>query len=360
MSKVTALRETEVEPAAEPSRASRNIRFYLLVAIPALVVAGAVLVYLLGGRSVTTDNAYVKADKIPISSQVSGNVTEVLVKENDHVQQGQILYRIDDQPIRVNLAKAQARLAQVRTDLSALKASYFEKQAEIALAQKRFAFALKDKNRLENLSHSNLISDSQFDSADQSAEVAQQQIEVLKQDLKRIEATLGGSVESDVEQHPSYLSALAELQQVQLDLHRSEVRASANGIINAPPKVGQYLQAGQTAMALVTNQQLWVEANFTETDLTYVHPGQDVTIHIDTYPGEIWHGKVESLSPATLSEFSLLPAQNATGNWVKIAQRVPVRIALAESHGGPTLRAGLSSEVKINTQHQRSLFGITL
>lgn len=344
--------------ATPPDR--RLLRLLLLVVVPLALVLAAGLVYLHGGRFVETENAYVKSDKVPVSAEVAGSIKEVLVQENQNVAAGQVLFRLDPAPYQVAVSKAEARLAQVRTDLAALKASYREKQAEIALSRTKTAFALKDQQRQADLVAKNFISASKFDDARQNTELAEQQSEALQLELKRVAETLGGSVDAPVERHPSYLAALAELQQARLDLSRVEVRASMAGIVSKPPKPGQYLAAGSTAMALVVNGNTWVEANFPETDLTFVHPGQRVEVHVDTYPGAVWKGEVESLSPATGAEFSVLPAQNATGNWVKIAQRVPVRIRLDAAAGLPPLRAGLSADVAIDTGHRRRLLGFSL
>ena len=244
--------------------------------------------------------------------------------------------------------------------LAALKASYREKQAEIALARTKYAFAQKDQRRQSDLVGRHFISASKFDDATQSADLAAQQINALEQNLKRIAENLRGSVGSPVERHPSYRVALAELEQAKLDLARAEVRAPLPGIVSKPPKPGQYVAAGSIALALVVSGNLWAEANFTETDLTYVHPGQPVTIRVDTYPEAAWKGVVESLSPATGAEFSVIPAQNATGNWVKIAQRVPVRIKIEAAPTMPQLRAGLSTIVEIDTGHRRRVLGFSL
>jgi membrane fusion protein (multidrug efflux system) len=328
--------------------------------VPLIAALAVGVVYIKGGRYVETDNAYIKADKVPVSAEVSGTVTDVLVDENQSVNAGQPLFRLDPAPFQVAVAKAEAKLAQVRTDLAALKASYREKQAEIALARTKYAFSQKDQRRQADLVARNFISASKFDDAKQSTDLAEQQISVLDQDLKRIAETLGGSVESPVERHPSYRVALAELEQAKLDLARAEVRAPLPGIVSKPPKPGQYVAAGSIALALVVSGNLWVDANFTETDLTYVHPGQPVTIRVDTYPDAAWKGVVESLSPATGAEFSVIPAQNATGNWVKIAQRVPVRIKIEAAPTLPQLRAGLSTIVEIDTGHRRSVLGFSL
>lgn len=331
----------------------------MLLVIPLIAIVGVGIVYLRGGRYVETDNAYVKADKVPVSAEVSGPIKEVLVLENQPVAAGQVLFRIDAAPFQVAVARAEAKLAQVRTDLAATKASFRAKQAEMTLARTRYAFARKDQQRKADLIARNFIPASTFDDAQQTTDLARQQIDVLQQDLKRIAEILGGSVDAPVERHPSYLGALAELQQARLDLARVEVRAPLPGIVSKPPKPGQFVTAGSVALALVVNSRLWIEANFPETDLTYVHPGQPVTIHIDTYPSTTWVGMVESLSPATGAEFSVIPAQNATGNWVKITQRVAVRIKLKDARDAPQLRAGLSAVVKIDTGHRRHLPGIS-
>lgn len=343
-------------------RRARRIRrrFMLLVVVPLVVACAGVYVYLQGGRYVETDNAYVKADKIPVSAEVAGRVAEVLVRENQPVTAGQMLFRLDPENFRTRVAKAEATLAQARTDLAALKAGYRHKLAEITLARTRLAFAEKDQQRQADLLSRNFVSAAKFDESRQSVDLAAQAIVAMEQDLQRILETLGGRLDAPVDQHPTVRSALAELSQARLDLARADVRASVPGIVNKPPKPGQYMAAGAIAMALVASGELWIEANFIETDLTYVRPDQPVSVRIDTYPGRTWTGVVESLSPATSAEFAVLPAQNATGNWVKIVQRVPIRIRVEPADANPALRAGLSAIVRIDTGHRRRLFGYAL
>jgi membrane fusion protein, multidrug efflux system len=345
--------------AARP-RSQRIKRLILLVAVPLIAALAVLFVYLHGGRYVETDNAYVKADKVPVSAEVAGPVKEVLVRENQRVAAGQVLFRLDTAGLQVAVARADARVAQARTDVAALKASYRAKQAEIAEARTRLAYAGREQKRQADLAARNFISTARLDESRQGASLAAQQITTLEQDLKRIAETLGGSIDAPVERHPGYLAAQAELEQAKLNLAHAEVRAPLAGIASKPPKPGQYLAAGSMAMALVGSDDLWVEANFTETDLTNVVPGQVVAIHVDTYPDKEWHGVVESLSPATGAEFSVIPAQNATGNWVKIAQRVPLRIRLQKQDGLPELRAGLSTSVEIDTGHRRRLMGVSI
>jgi membrane fusion protein (multidrug efflux system) len=349
-------------PGTEPVRPGgrRLKRLILLIAVPLVGALAVTIVYLESGRQVETDNAYVQADMVPISTDVSGTVQAVVVRENQTVAAGDTLLRIDPASFEVAVAKAAANLAQVRTDIQALRASYREKQAEIALSRTKSAFARKEQQRQADLLTRHFISAARFDDAKQRDDLAIQQTAALEQDLRRIAETLGGAVNVPIEDQASYRAALAELERARLDLARTQVRAPLPGTVSRLPKPGQYLTAGNTAMALVASGNLWIEANFTETDLTYVHPGQPAVIHIDTYPDTSWKGAVESLSPATGAEFSVIPAQNATGNWVKIAQRVPVRIRLYTSPGMPQLRAGLSAVVRIDTGHHRHLLGFSL
>jgi len=344
------------DAAARPMPLHQRKRIVLLIVVPLLVAIITLFIYLHGGRYVETDNAYIKAQKVPVSASVSGAVKEVMVQENQSVQTGQVLFRIDPAPFRIAVEKAQARLAQVRADLAALKASYREKQTEVTLAHTNYDFAVKEQVRQSDLAAKNFISASKLDDVRHNTDVNAQQIELVEQDKRRIGESLGGNPGISIEQQPAYLAALAELEQARLDLSNTEIRASMSGTVSKPPKVGQFVTTGSTAMLLVAND-VWIEANFTEADLTYVHPGQAVTISIDTYPDNKWHGVVESIAPATGAEFSVIPAQNATGNWVKISQRVAVRIQLETTAAMPALRAGLSSWVEIDTGHRRHLLG---
>ena len=328
----------------------KSKRFILLIIIPSLFILIITILYLISGRYVETDNAYVKADKVPISSQVSGIIKEIMVHENQTVTRNQLLFRLDPKPFKLALAKAQSQLAQARIDILALKSSYREKQAEIAVARTKYNFSLRNKQRQTDLAAKHFTSVSSLDDAQEGAELAAQQLVTAGHDLQRLADSLAGGLDEPVENHPSYLVAKAQLEQAQLDLSHTEISAPMSGSINSPPKPGQYITAGTMTMTLIANEHPWVEANFTEKELTNIRPGQSVTATMDLYPGKKWKGIVESLSPATGSEFSIIPAQNATGNWVKIAQRIAVRIRLIPEAGSPPLRAGLSSWVKVDTE----------
>lgn len=358
MSDIPDLPLTTVKPVEEPSNGIK--RLILLVVIPVLVGLIGLGIYLKGGRFVSTENAYVKADVIAISSQVAGVVMEQGVKQNDTVTTGQLLFRIDDEPYKIAVTKAEAKLAEVRTNLLALKASYRERESDLHVAQNMAEFAKKEQLRQANLATKHLVSESTFDQVTNTSRVASQQISGVEQDLKRIEESLGGAVAASIENHPTYLAAVAELKQAMLNLEHTRIYATQNGTVTTPPKLGEFINIGVPVMMLVASDNLWVEANFVETDLTYVRPSQPVTVRIDTYPDVRWEGEVQSLSPATGGEFSVIPAQNATGNWVKIAQRVPVKIVIRPNSRAPRLTAGLSSAIEIDTGHSRKLLGFSL
>ncbi|MBV6423750.1 MAG: Multidrug export protein EmrA [Steroidobacteraceae bacterium] len=331
----------------------RWLRPVLLFGVPLAIVATAVWLWFTGGRFVTTDDAYVKADKVPVSVEVAGTLQKLLVRENQRVTPGEPLFTLDAAPYEVALAKATAALARARTEIAALKASYREQQAQIALSKTRVQFAEREYRRQADLAAKGYVSAINLDQAQEAVELDRQQTVALEHDLARIAASLGGGPDLPVEQHPDYLSAQAAVAQAQLDLARTTIRAPLAGVVTKLSKVGTWLAPGTPALALVGGEAPWVEANFTEKDLTHVRPGQPVDLRFDIYPGRHWRGVVDSISPATGAEFSVLPPQNATGNWIKVTQRIPVRIELAPQDDAPVLRAGLSAWVKIDTGHRR-------
>jgi membrane fusion protein, multidrug efflux system len=345
---------------AARQKSSPTKRLLMMVVIPLLAASGGGYFYLKGGQSVATDNAYVKADRVSISAEVSGTIQQVNVAENEPVHQGDVLFEIESAPFELAVQRAEAQLSQVATQLKALKVSYQRQKTELELAQSRYDYALSEEKRNQNLLTKNIISSVQFNAVQQSTRVASLQLVAAQDGLNQVLQSLGGSNSIPVEKHPDYLAAKSQLAQAQLNLSHTQIISPANGIVRIPPKVGQFIPAGQSALSIIENDLFWIEANYPEKDLTYVKPGQEVDIRIDTYPNNIWHGIVESLSPGTSAEFSILPAQNGTGNWVKVAQRVPVRIAIQPSDNSPELRAGLSSEVAISTGRKRSLMGLTL
>jgi len=335
-----------------------TLRTGLLIAGPlaVLVVGGAF--YLTGGRVVETDNAYVKADKVALVPEVKGRIVAIDVKENQAVVPGEELFRIDDAQYRIALAKAEAQLSEARDTIAGLKASYRQKVGELALAKANGALAVKDFNRKSQLIKTHTVSASALDTAQNELSVTQQRVHVAEQELAQIVAKLQGNPEIAVEAHALYREAEAARDQARLDLDHTHVRAPFAGIVSQVPKLGTWVDADSAVAALVSNSKIWIDANFKETDLTHVRPGQPVTIAVDTYPDHTWTGTVDSISQASGAEFSVIPAQNTTGNWVKVVQRIPVRIAIKDDAAAPPLRAGMSTIVEIDTGYTRPLMRV--
>jgi membrane fusion protein, multidrug efflux system len=341
---------------APPPRRRRG-RLLLFLLLPVALVSGAVW-YVTGGQEISTDDAYVEADKVEVSTDVSGIVAEVDVKENQHVETGQVLYRLDDLPFRLALARAEAAVGVVRNDLEALKASYGDLEAQIKQAQDDLAYNDRQFRRQQYLNDQHVASEQTLDTAHRNLQTAQQKLASLKQQLAGVAANLNGDPVAPIERHPRYLSAVAQRGEAARQLDHATVKAPFAGIVTHVPAVapGKYLAAATTAFYLVAGDHLWIDANPKETELTWVRPGQPATVTVDIYPDVEWRGTVESVSPATAQEFSLLPAQNTSGNWVKVVQRIPMRVRVDTSDGSlPPLRVGMSVEVAVDTGHARGL-----
>lgn len=336
---------------AESAREGRRRwRLGLLLLGPLLAVAVAAWLYLGSGRFVGTDNAYVQADMLSIAAEVSGRAVEVPVATNQAVSAGQLLIRLDDAPYRIALAQARAQLALAHDEIQALRAAYRATRAQLAQARDDVRFHDREVNRLQGLASEKFVSEAQLDGAQQKLRTARSTVAALEQEAARITASLGGDPDLPVEQHPRYRAARAQLEKAELDLARTEIRAPAAGIIGSgPPLPGDLVTAGRPLFSLVLTEVVWVDANLKETDLTNVRVGQPATVKVDAYPGKVWRAQVASISPASGAKFSLLPPQNASGNWVKVVQRIPVRLALEPGVEQPPLRAGMSVVVEIDT-----------
>jgi membrane fusion protein (multidrug efflux system) len=346
-------------PAPAPRRNRRRLRIALLLLGPLALVIGGAWFYMTSARYVSTDNAYVKADIAAISPEVAGRVVDVPIVNNDHVAAGQLLFRLDDQPFKLALAQAEAQLKTTRDDILAQQASYRQKMVEIDMAQKDIDFYQRELVIYDKMNKSNLVAQTQVDEAHHNLTVAEQHLPALQQEAAGILAQLGGDAADAPEQNPRYLAAQAARDQAALDLARTEVHAPANGMVaNLTLRPGDYVKTGMPIFSLVETDRLWVEANFKETDLTHVTVGQAATATIDTYPGERWQIQVSSISAATGAEFALLPPQNSTGNWVKVVQRIPVRLEIVSRPGQPPLRAGMSAVIEIDTGYHRPLPGL--
>jgi len=340
-------------PAAAPRPRQRLVRRTLLVLGPLVVIVGAIYVYLTTGRFVSTDNAYVKSDVGIVSAQISGPIVEVAVRENQPVAQGDVLFKIDDEPFRVKMQQVDAELGAVRDYVEGIRASYRQKLSQLELDKTNAVYQKRDFERLQSLAAKQLASQQAVDDARQKSDVANQTVVVSERALDQIRAQLGGDADKPLTEQAAYLALKAMRDTAVLDLERTVVRAKLDGIASKVPVVGQYVAPGTPIMSVVSNQEKWIEANFKETDLTHVVVGQRVTIKLDTYPDREWHGRVQSISQATGAEFSVIPAQNATGNWVKVTQRIPVRVSIDMRAGDPELRVGMSADVKIDTGYER-------
>jgi len=360
-------REAEVKDAVEPPPdpgadtvdASRKspLRPLMFALLPLALSVGAYW-YITGGNVVSMDDAYVEADKVGVSTDVPGIVAEVGVTENQHVQAGQILYRLDDLQLRLALARAEAQIGAVRDALNALKANYRDMQSQIQQAQNDIEYFDTEFHRQQNLLAAHVASQSTFDTARRGLQTAQQKLASLTQQLGAIAANLDDDPTGAVEKKPRYLDAVAQRDEAARQLAHSVVKAPFAGIVTNVPSIapGKYLQASATAFYLVAADHVWVVANPKETELTYVRTGQSASVTVDSYPDTQWSGSVESISPAAAQEFSLLPAQNTSGNWVKVVQRIPVRVRIdTDDKSLPPLRPGMSVEVDVDTGHSRGL-----
>jgi membrane fusion protein (multidrug efflux system) len=341
------------------SRAVRKqrIRWALFALLPIVAIAGAYW-YVTGGRVMSTDDAYVEADKVGISTDVSGIVQDVDVRDNAHVSAGAVLYRLDPRQFQIALNNAKANLAETALAIDAMKQDYRRMLSDVAAQQAKVDLAQVTFERYAGLLPTGTASKANYDQAHFTFETDKNGLESLRQQTAVQLAKLDGNPDIPVAQHPQYVQAQARVDEAQRELDHTVVRAPFAGTVTNVPAIapGKYLAASVTAFYLVATEHAWVEANPKETQMTFVRPGQPVLVSVDTYPGVEWHGTVESISPAGAQEFQLLPAQNTSGNWVKVVQRIPLRVRIDTSDPDmPPLRASMSVEVDVDTGHVRGL-----
>ena len=339
------------------ARKPRNLRRILLVLGPAIVLAGSLFAYMTGGRYVSTDNAYVHAGKLTVATDVSGIVAKVAVHESQRVEKGQVLFTLDQEPFRIALAGAEANLGTVRNQIVTQQATYRQKLAQIEQARTDIGFFETGAQRQQDLLKRGVSAQATYEQAKRDLDTARERLLVAQSDAEATLAQLGGRADAPIEQNANYLAAKAQVDRARRDLTRTTVVAPMPGIVTNVDALlpGEYLPAAQPAFSLVSTADVWVEANPKESDLANLKPGDKATVSIDAYPGREWQATVTSLAPATGAEFSVLPAQNATGNWVKVVQRVPIRLGVEMPEGAPPLRTGMSAYVEIDTGHHRQL-----
>jgi membrane fusion protein (multidrug efflux system) len=336
-----------------------TLRPVLLLLVPALLVAAGIAAWLHGGRYEETENAYVKAHIIAVSAAVSGRVIEVGVRDNQPVQAGALLFRLDPAPFRLELARAEAQLAVVRTELERERADYRLALVEAAEAEERIRFLSRQLERQEKLKQRGMGLEASYDEARHNLEAARRRLEGATERAHRVQAALGGDLTLPVHEHPRYRQALAARDAARDDLARTTVAAPSAGVVsNMKLQPGERVERGVAVFTLVEQGAVWIEANFKETQLAHMRVGQSASVVADAYPDSRWKAKVSDIAPATRAEFALLPPQNASGNWVKVVQRVPVVVRLeAAAPDTPPLRAGMTVTVRVDTGHQRSLTG---
>ena len=337
------------------------LRRILMIGGVAVVVVTAGGFWLMCGRYVSTDDAYVGAAKLMVTTDVSGLVKDVDVVDAEHVKKGQVLFRLDPEPFRIALANAKAQLALTVLTVDSMKKDYQSMIAGIAAQKAQVVLDHRNFARDVKLLKANAISRSTYDTAEASLQSAQDQLVALKDTAATQLAKLGGSINLPTKDHPQYQQALEVVREDQRQLRHSIVRAPFPGVVAEVDSLqpGTLIISAMSsfsttsAVGLVSTKDNWVTAHMKETDLTHVRVGDPVTFTLDTYPGHTWRGHVLAISASTGAAFSVLPAENASGNWVKVVQRIPVKIAIDHQADDPPLRVGMSAVVDVDTGRYR-------
>ncbi len=328
----------------------------LVFGLPVLALVAALLFWLSGGRYVTTENAFVKSDIIQMASEVQGRIVELTIRDHARVKEGDVLIRLDPEPYRLALARADAELDSSRAMVEQVKASLRETKAESREAESRLVYLEIQLKRQNELASRGASPATRLEQADSDVAQAKDRAIMLRERIARVEASLGGDPDRPTDAYAIVREKLAVRDRARLDLSFTEIKAPRGGtVVNFKSQPGEQIKPQTPLFSIVVDRRPWVEANFKETDLTNVTVGQRASVTLDIYPDIVWDAVVESISPATGAEFAILPPQNASGNWVKVVQRLPVRLRLAERANEPALRAGMTASVSIDTGRRRGL-----
>ncbi len=356
----------EAVKAKGSGRRSRRlpiIRAVLMLGGVIAVVVGGLYFWLSGGRYISTDDSFVDANKLMVSTDVSGLVLDVDVKEGQTVHKGDVLFRLDPLPFKIALDQAQSKMAETALTIKSMEQDYRRMLSDIEAQQAQVQLADTTLKRQDALLRIGGTAQQNVDQAQATLHTTQSQTASLQGQAEVQLAKLGGRVGIPVENHPEYLQAKAARDEAQRQLDHTVVKAPFDGTVTQVSSLQPGAMVVSTlasfvptsAVALVADGSKWITANLKETDLTYIHPGEEVKITIDSYPGRVWHGKVLAIAPATGAQFSVLPSENSSGNWVKIVQRLPVRITFDDGEDVSMIRAGMSTNVEIDTHHKRTL-----
>jgi membrane fusion protein (multidrug efflux system) len=342
-------------PVPEPARRRRSGRTLLMLSLPLLMAVGGAYVWVTGGRYEETENANLRLVKVTITSEATGRIVESHVADNTRIASGDVLFVVDPEPYRIALAQADASLAAARLKVEQLRAAYSQAVAQQRVAGGQLDYARSQFERATDLAAKGISARSALDEARRDLDKAQAENAAAGQAVESARAALGGDIAVETDRHPSVLAALSARDKAAYDLAQTTVRAPADGIVAQASsfKVGQFVSPGTPLFSLVETGDLWIEANFKETQLTHVQPGQKAEVELDTYPGRAFEATVQSIGAGTGAEFSLLPAQNATGNWVKVTQRIPVRLKLDADEVPVALSTGMSATVTVDTGKAR-------
>jgi membrane fusion protein (multidrug efflux system) len=349
-------RPASARPASAKKTLRERLRRPLLIAFPVLLVAVGTGYYLAEEPYVSTDDAFVRAAKESVNARVAGQVVEIAVIDNQRVQRGQLLFRIDPEPYQIAIDQAEARLDSARLQINELKATYRQQLAELQSASATVDFDEREYARSRALVTDSWTPREVFDRADMNLKVARQHVASDAQQIANTVAALDGDPNVEIDRHPSVRAAKAQLDQARLNLSYATVVAPDDGIVTRVDdlQVGDFVNPGAAVFSLLSSRRIWIEANFRETGLTHMRPRQEATIDVDAYPDRSFNAHVVSMSPGTGSDFAVLPPENATGNWVKVVQRLPVRLELDEIDPSRPLFSGISVIVRVDTGYRRT------
>jgi len=357
-----AQRPTEATVELKPAPRKRGGRFALMALVPVLLIAGGTYVWVTGGRYEETENANLRQARIAVTSEVAGRIVQVDIQENQTVKQGDTLFVIDPEPYRIALAQADASLGAARLKVEELRAAYSQAIASQRVSEEEVKYFQSELDRQSELTKKGVGTAAALDSARRDLIKANEELSSSKEQVAGALAALGGRTDIDTDKHPTVLAAQAARDKAQFDLSQTTIKAAGDGVVYqaASIKPGQFVTVGTALFTLVETGDTWVDANFKETQLTHIKVGQEAEITLDTFPDRPLKAVVDSIGAGTGAEFSVLPAQNATGNWVKVTQRIPVRLKVEPSDADLMLRSGMSATVSVDTGKSRgfaSLFG---